>query len=224
MGRRALAAEARQAAILDVRLPGSQRAFIAECAERGGTSVADYVRGVLAGVRRRPYRRRFERLKTDAKIRVRMTVAELDRLRSLARERGMSLGRYVRLVLSGARPRGRSAAPQALKQVVYELQSMGANFRQLAAGLGDPDYLEWRTHVAVILVRDCVRAVDQAEAMGELLGTINYAGHLLNWLAYRANAGHAVTEVEEADVLEAVAAALKPLEDCVWAAEAASGR
>jgi len=221
MGRRALAAEVRQAAILDVRLPGSQRAFIADCAARGGLAVADYVRAVLAGARRRPYRRRFERLKTDAKIRVRMTAAELGRLRLLARERGMSLGRYVRLVLSGARPRGRSAAPQALKQVVYELQSMGANFRQLATSLGDPDYLEWRTHVAVILVRDCVRAGDRAEAMGELLGPINHAGHLLNALAYRTNAGHAVTEVEEADVLEAVAAALNPLEDCVWAARAA---
>jgi len=217
MGRRALAAEVRQAAILDVRLPDPQRAFIAECAARGGMAVADYVRAVLAGARRRPYRRQFERLKADAKIRVRMTAAELDRLRALARDRGMSLGRYVRLVLSGGRPRGRSAAPQALKQVVYELQSMGANFRQLAASLGDPDYLDWRTHVAVTLVRDCVRASDRAEELTPLLGSINRAGHLLNALAHRANAGHAVTEAEEADVLEAVALALKPLEDCVWA-------
>jgi len=216
MGRRALAAEVRQAAILDVRLPGPQRAFIAECAARGGMAVADYVRAVLAGARRRPYRRQFERLKADAKIRGRMTAAELDRLRALARDRGMSLGRYVRLVLSGGRPRGRSAAPQALKQVVYELQSMGANFRQLATALGDPDYLDWRTHVAVILVRDCVRASERAEELTPLLGSINRAGHLLNELAYRANAGHAVTEAEGADVLEVVAAALRPLEDCVW--------
>lgn len=202
--------------VLDFRLPARQLAFIELCAGAEGLSVTAYVRGILLNELRRPKRKYFLSLKADRKIRLRVTADELTFIRDRAERVRTTMGRYARLVLAGGRPRAKSAFGDTVRAMVYELRSLGANFRQLARATGDDVWMEWRKRAAVELVRDVITSGVRPGQLAGLIRPINRAGQALNRLAYTANAGKPFTSQDEDRVLDRVADALETLEDLVW--------
>jgi hypothetical protein len=203
--------------VLDFRLPARQLAFIELCARAEGLSVTAYVRGILLNELRRPKRKYFLSLKANRKLRLRVTADELAFIRERAERVRTTVGRYARLVLAGGRPRARSSLGDTVRAMIYELRSLGANFRQLASVTGDDVWSEWRRRASVVLVRDVVTGGRvRPEELAELIYPINRAGQILNSLAYRANAGKHYTSRDEDRVLNIVADALEELEDLLW--------
>jgi hypothetical protein len=202
--------------VLDFRVSARQLAFIELCAKTKGLSVTVYVRGILFNELRRPKRKYFLSLKANRKIRLRVTAHELAFLRERSERVHTTLGRYARLVLAGGRPRAKSSIGNGVRRMVYELRSLGANFRQLARTTGDDVWSDWRKRAAIELVRDVVTSKVSGQELHALIHPINRAGQLLNQLAYKANAGKPFSSRDEDRVLNVVADALEELEDLLW--------
>lgn len=219
MARKALAVDARRSVPVNFRISAARRSMIVREAEAAGMTMPDYVRAVLTGVRRpTPARSRCSNggrpaaWREDSRIAIRMTQAEAENLRRRAERVNATVGHYARAVLSGRRPRARQIRPLPVKGLIYELQSLAANFRQLHAATGNRAYEEWRRHVGVSLPVELVAPHVDAEALARHLAPINRAGQKLNHLAWKANSGQFFSEADEERVLDAIADAVEALE------------
>ena len=219
MARKPLAAGARRSVPVSFRISTAQRAVIENDARAAGVAMPDYVRAVLTGGRRPvPDRTRRSRdarptsWREDSRIAIRMTRAEADYLRSRAERAGITVGRYARAVLAGRRPRARQVRPLPIRALIYELQSLAANFRQLHTATANRAYEEWRRHVGVSLPLELTGPHVDAEEISRHVRPINRAGQKLNHLAWKANSGQFFSEVDEERVLDAVADAVEALE------------
>ena len=144
---------------------------------------------------------------------VRLTAAEYEQVVAMARDAGMLPGPYARATILDKRPRSKPMANLVFQKLLYELQSVSTNFKQLADATGDEKYLKWARHVGGHVVEILIGRDDLSELMEAQLGPLNEVGQLVNALAHAANAGKAIsTENARQAVLE-VQKALRPLEE-----------
>ena len=146
---------------------------------------------------------------------VRLTAAEYARITDMARDAGMLAGPYARTTILGKRPRSKPAATLVFQKLLYELQSLATNFKQLADATGDKRYLKWARHVGGHLVEKLIGRDDLTELFEQQFDDINTAGHVVNNLARRANVGKPIDHEDRQFALRAVKLALEPLEQAV---------
>lgn len=144
---------------------------------------------------------------------VRLTAAEYDRVVSLARSAGMLPGPYARTTILDKRPRSKPMANLVFQKLVYELQSVSTNFKQLADATGEERYLKWARHVGGHIVEILIGRDDLTDLMEQQIAPLNAAGQLVNALAHAANAGTPVNVEKARHAVLEVQAALRPLEE-----------
>jgi len=143
---------------------------------------------------------------------VRLTAEEYARVAAMARDAGMLAGPYARATILERRPRSKPAANLVFQKLLYELQSIATNFKQLADATGDERHLKWARHVGGHLVEILIGRDDLTELIEEQFESVNAAGHLINRLAHGANAGKKVDGEKWRHATSALKEALAPLE------------
>lgn len=143
---------------------------------------------------------------------VRLTADEYDRVVAMARDAAMLAGPYARATILDRRPRSKPAANLVFQKLLYELQSIATNYKQLADATGDERHLKMARHVGGHIVEILIGRDDLSELIEQQLEAVNAAGHLLNRLAHSANAGMGVDGENLRTATSALRAALAPLE------------
>ena len=143
---------------------------------------------------------------------VRLTAEEYDRVVAMARDAGMLAGPYARTTILERRPRSKPAANLVFQKLLYELQSIATNFKQLADATGDERHLKWARHVGGHMVEILIGRDDLTELIEQQFEAVNAAGHLINQLAHSANAGKPVSGESWRAATSALNTALGPLE------------
>jgi hypothetical protein len=101
------------------------------------------------------------------------------------------------------------------EKLIYELQSIATNFRQLADATGNEGYIKWARYIGGQLVEKLIGRTDLTEVMEAQLEPLNGAGHAINGLARKANSGSDIEAEERAFAIQSIKLALKPLEDAL---------
>lgn len=150
---------------------------------------------------------------------VRLTTSEYARVKAMARDAGMLPGPYARTTILDKRPRSKPVANLVFQKLLYELQSIATNFRQLAEATGDERYLKWAKHVGGHLVEQLIGRNDLSDVIEQQLTPINAAGYTINSLAHQANTmanvGKSISREVRQNALSSLKLALKPLEDAL---------
>ena len=146
---------------------------------------------------------------------VRLTADEYARVEAMARDAGMLAGPYARATILERRPRSKPVTNLVFEKLIYELQSIATNFRQLYEVTGDERYLGWARHVGGHLVEQLIGRTDLVAQIEQQLEPINSAGHAINGLARRANIGDPIHPDERNFAHRALKAALEPLVDAI---------
>lgn len=144
---------------------------------------------------------------------VRLTDAEYARVVAMARDAGMLPGPYARTTILDKRPRSKPIANLVFQKLLYELQSIATNFKQLADATGDAQYLKWARHVAGHLVEILIGRDDLTDLMEQQIAPLNNAGQLVNALAHAANAGKGLDSGNCRHAVQEVKQAIRPLEE-----------
>lgn len=145
---------------------------------------------------------------------VRLTPVEYDRVVTMARNAGMLAGPYARTTILSRRPRSKPVVNLTFQRLLYELQSIATNFRQLADVTGNEHCLKWARYVGGHLVEMLIEHDDLSELSKQQLASINTAGHQINRLAHAVNAGGKLHHTDLRLAAMALKEALAPLE---WA-------
>jgi len=148
---------------------------------------------------------------------VRLTADEYARVEAMARDAGMLAGPYARTTILGKRPCSKPVTNLVFEKLLYELQSIATNFRQLHDATGDERYLKWARYVGGHMVEQLLGRNDLIELIEEQLEPINGAGHAINGLARRANSGSVLEPDERKFAIQALKLALAPLEEEIGA-------
>ncbi|MAJ64712.1 MAG: hypothetical protein CL557_10550 [Alphaproteobacteria bacterium] len=146
---------------------------------------------------------------------VRLTAEEYARVEDMARATGMLSGPYARATILGKRPRSKPVTNLVFEKLIYELQSIATNFRQLADATGNEGYIKWARYIGGQLVEKLIGRTDLTEVMEAQLEPLNGAGHAINGLARKANSGSDIEAEERAFAIQSIKLALKPLEDAL---------
>lgn len=146
---------------------------------------------------------------------VRLTAYEYARVEAMARDAGMLAGPYARATILEKRPRSKPVTNLVFEKLIYELQSIATNFRQLYDTTGDAQYLEWARHVGGHLVEQLIGRTDLVAQIEQQLEPINSAGHVINGLARRANTGDHIGSDERKSAKRDLKRALEPLIDAI---------
>lgn len=154
---------------------------------------------------------------------VRLTAEEYARVVAMAKDAGMLAGPYARATILDRRPRSRPAANLVFQKLLYELQSLATNFKQLADATGDERHLKRARHVGGHLVEILLGRDDLSELMEQQLAAINEAGHQINRLAHAANAGKTPDPEVQRAALRGLKDALAPLEKAAQSPPASGG-
>jgi hypothetical protein len=144
-------------------------------------------------------------------VNLRMTDAEFDQLKQLARDAGVPYGRYIREAVLGRRPKARPAQQLIFQKLLYELQSIATKFGQLAGATGDALYTPWAKYVGGQLVEHLMGRDDLSDVIDGQLDALNTAGHQVNILARKANAEIGFKAAERSAAIRAVKNALDPI-------------
>lgn len=143
---------------------------------------------------------------------VRLTHEEYDRVTALAKDAGMLPGVYARTTILDKRPRSKPANTLLFQKLIYELQSISTNFKQLHDATGLDVFLKAARFVGGQLVEQLIGRDDLSDLIAQQLPAINKAGLAVNDLAYKANASIAFSPTERQQVLAMVQASLAPLD------------
>ena len=224
-------AAARRSRIVHVRLADDELAYLKRQAKAFRLRLSTLLRTVLISPRTKlpmpPYvpraRKRRRKLpwprpkaaKLHNDITTRMTKAEVAALQAQAKAAGIPQDRYAHEVALGRRPKARPAKTIAHQKLVYELQSIHTNFRQLYDATNDKRYATWAEYVETMLVTHILRRHDLAELAAAEIPTVKLAGQVLNSLARRANSGHDLDPVVRKETLQAVKTALAPIHQLI---------
>ncbi len=144
-------------------------------------------------------------------INLRLTDAELAELKRMARDAGVPYGRYVRETVLGRRPKARPAQVLIFQKLLYELQSIATNFKQLAEATGDALYTPWARFVGGQLVEQLLGRDDLSDMIDGRLDAINVAGQQVNALARKANSEIAFKASERSGAFRILKTALEPI-------------
>lgn len=148
-------------------------------------------------------------------LRVRFTPAEMEALRQAAVEAGLTLTDYARASLLDRRPRAKPKPDRVTRQMVYELQSIATNFRQLEAVTGDGAYGQWAHYVGGELLDRLLDRPDLAHLMEAHVVAINEVGLIVNDVARRANLEKLPDTADRDTLFAAVQRVTQPLHDAV---------
>lgn len=143
---------------------------------------------------------------------VRLTDAEYAQVVAMARDAGMLAGPYARATILDKRPRSRPVANLVFQKLLYELQSIATNFKQLADATGDQRYLKWARHVGGHVVEILIGRDDLTELIQQQMPLLNDAGQMINRLAHAANTDQDISTESRRAALTALKQALIPLE------------
>lgn len=154
---------------------------------------------------------------------VRLTADEYERVVAMAKNAGLLAGPYARATILDRRPRSKPAANLVFQKLLYELQSLATNFKQLADATGDERFLKRARHVAGHLVEVLIGRDDLSELMEQQLPPVNEAGHLINRLAHRANVDKPPDPETLRFALQSLKTALEPLEKAAQTPPETSG-
>ena len=143
---------------------------------------------------------------------VRLTRDEYERVTAMAKDAGMLAGVYARKTILDKRPRSKPANTLLFEKLLYELHSISTNFNQLHDATGDSDYLKLAKYIGGHLPEQLIGRNDLAELIEAQLPHINTAGHSVNDLAYKANAGINFTPQDKKAVISGIKAAVAPLD------------
>lgn len=223
----------RRTHIVHVRLNDGELAHVKRCAKDAGISVTAYLRAAITGSRPRPVRYtpppvpRLGRRRRRAPwprpkkmlhrhdLRLRLTDEEFAELRRRAEVSSRAQDTYARERVLGRRPRARPIRNFLQHKLIYELQSILTNFRQLADATDDERYDLWADHVKELLVGHVAMRSELALAMDGQIVHINLAGQVLNALARRANSGIEIDPAHRKDTLKGMRRALAPLSEAI---------
>lgn len=144
---------------------------------------------------------------------VRLTPVEYDRVVAMARNAGMLAGPYARTTILSRRPRSKPTVNLTFQRLLFELQSIATNFKQLADVTGDTGHHQWARYVGGQLVEVLIGRDDLSELIERQLESVNSAGHRINRIAHAVNAGQKVSGVEWRQAITDLKDALKPIEE-----------
>lgn len=144
-------------------------------------------------------------------VNLRMTDAEFEEFKQLARDAGVTAGRYIRETVLGRRPKAKPAQLLIFQKVTYELQSIATNFKQLADATGDGLYMDWARYLGAQLIGALMGRDDLSDVIDAQMGDLNVAGQQVNALARKANSEIAFKAAERIAALRAVKHALEPV-------------
>lgn len=148
-------------------------------------------------------------------LRVRFTAGEMDTLREAAIAAGMTLTDYARAALLDKRPRAKPKPDRVTQQMVYELQSIAVNFRQLEAATGEAAYGQWAHYVGGELLDRLLDRPDLAGMMEAHVVPINEVGQVVNDTAHKANMEKNPDDAERDALFAAVKRVTEPLHKAV---------
>ncbi|WP_420429414.1 plasmid mobilization protein [Kordiimonas sp.] len=146
---------------------------------------------------------------------VRLTAEEYARVEDMARAAGMLAGPYARTTILGKRPRSKPVTNLVFEKLIYELQSIATNFRQLHDATGEERFLKMARYVGGHMVERLLGRNDLISLIEEQLEPLNGAGHAINGLARKANSGSDIEAEERTFAIQSIKLALKPLEDAL---------
>lgn len=153
----------------------------------------------------------------SAYLRVRFTHQEMRALRQAALAAGLTLTDYARAALLDKRPRAKPKPDRVTQQMVYELQSIAVNFRQLEAATGDGAYGQWAQYVGGQLLDRLLDRPDLTSLMEPHIVAVNEVGQAVNSAAHRGNMEKYPTETERDALFAAVQQVTRPLHEAVAA-------
>lgn len=148
-------------------------------------------------------------------LRVRFTPAEMEALRNAAMAAGLTLTDYARAAMLDKRPRAKPKPDRVTRQMVYELQSIAVNFRQLETVTGDGTYGTWAHYVGGQLLDRLLDRPDLAPLMEAHRPAVNEVGHAINDAAHRGNMEKFPDEAERDVLFAAVKRVTEPLHQAV---------
>lgn len=148
-------------------------------------------------------------------LRVRFTAGEMDTLREAAIAAGMTLTDYARAALLDKRPRAKPKPDRVTQQMVYELQSIAVNFRQLEAATGDAAYGQWAHYVGGELLDRLLDRPDLAGMMEAHVVPINEVGQVVNDTAHKANMEKYPDDAERDALFASVKRVTEPLHKAI---------
>lgn len=109
-------------------------------------------------------------------VNLRMTDAEFDEFKRLARDAGVTAGRYIRETVLGRRPKARPQQLLVFQELVRQLQYIATNFRQLATATGDDRYAPWARYMGADFVGHILDKDDLSDVVEPQLDALNTAG------------------------------------------------
>lgn len=144
-------------------------------------------------------------------VNLRMTDAEFEEFKRLARDAGVTAGRYIRETVLGRRPKARPQQALIFQELLRQLQYIATNFRQLANATGDDRYVPWARYMGADFVGHLIGKDDISDLIEPQLGAINAAGQQVNTLAFKANSEQPVKATERTAAFAALRRALDPI-------------
>lgn len=149
----------------------------------------------------------------DVALKVRFTRDEYKQLKAKAHAAGYTPGAYVHQLVVHGQPTPPPRPRRAEDQLLYELNRMANNMRQLHEATGLQTYDEWARYLGERFPREILARHGLANAIEDILPALNDAGQHLNRLAHRANAGRPPGPEDLSEATTAIRDALKPLRD-----------
>ena len=150
-------------------------------------------------------------------VTLRFSDSELAQLRQLAKDAGVPPYTYVRETVLGRRPKAKPAQMLIYNKVLYELQSIATNCRQLADATGDALYKEWARLVGGQFPDELLGQADLSDTIDGQIASLNQAGQQINSLARKANQERPVKANERAAAFRALKRALEPIRQSLQA-------
>ncbi|MCC6914145.1 MAG: hypothetical protein IT566_10625 [Rhodospirillaceae bacterium] len=144
-------------------------------------------------------------------VNLRMTDAEFEEFKRLARDAGVTAGRYIRETVLGRRPKARPQQLLVFQELVRQLQYIATNFRQLATATGDDRYAPWARYMGADFVGHILDKDDLSDVVEPQLDALNTAGQQVNTLARKANSEIAFKASERSAAFTSLKRALEPI-------------
>lgn len=150
-------------------------------------------------------------------VTLRFSDDELAQLRQLAKDAGVPPYTYVRETVLGRRPKAKPAQLLIYNKVLYELQSIATNCRQLADATGDALFREWARLVGGQFPDELLGQDDLSDTIDGQIDPLNQAGHQINILARKANQERPFKASERTAAFRALKRALDPIRQALRA-------
>ncbi|MCV6576751.1 MAG: hypothetical protein OIF58_13540 [Cohaesibacter sp.] len=133
----------------------------------------------------------------------------------MASAENLTAAEYMRRTLTTRRPRPIPERKAALSDLLFALQKIATNCRQLEAATGQNTYGKWARYVGKDTVE---RALERPDALPQIIDSlpdINIAGQSVNALAHTANSGEPLNYDLVSMAFDQLKAALSPLHEAL---------